>query len=136
MEEDINKIMIELYITLKEVIQELYDDCEKDPILAEIIAYIREKFSSHNELLNALASCFEHIIFIPVIYGKDTQSGELKQILQEEFAKMYFDNEGSSLYYYSGNVRKYTDVYIKRENYWQAIEGVKEELKKLKKGLL
>ena len=127
--EDIDKIILTLYIPLNVVIQQLYDECEKD---SKLIGHISNKYTSHNELFNALASYFQRICLIPVIYGKDIKSGELRQITKDEFSRMYFDDEGSSLYYHSDKRKKYTDLYIKRENYWEAIEGVKEELKKMK----
>ncbi|MFI5331142.1 MAG: hypothetical protein ACHQ2F_08935, partial [Desulfobaccales bacterium] len=54
--------------------------------------------------------------FFYQVYGKNMQSDELMQISSDQFNRMYFDNEGSSLYSYHNRVKIYTDLYIKRDH--------------------
>jgi hypothetical protein len=125
---DIDKIMDKLYIPLKEVIINLYDECRKDPILSPIITHIRERFSSQNALLNTLAFYFKHTLYSQ-LYGKNIQLGELTRIDTDQINRMYFDNEGSSLYSYLDRAKIYTDLYIKRDHYYlMAIEIFKQRL--------
>jgi len=128
---DIDKIMLDLYIPLREVMQKFYDECENDPILSPIIAYVEVKLLSHNGLLNILAFYLTYKYFLPV-YGRNIQSDKLMPIHIDQINGMYFDNEGSSLYSYRDRVKKYTDLYIKKDSFWEfASEVFKQELNEI-----
>jgi hypothetical protein len=116
----------EVFMPLKEAVQQLYDKCINRPRCKRFIdAHIKGKNTLPQEVWENLAPYFFLSTTVSV-WGKDVISGKMIEVKLDENSlnNMYFGDNVSSLQILIGDHQEYTDLSIKRDEVDKAINEI------------